>query len=288
MIQIWLPQYQANIESYIHLCFDHRFSSSEATEKNFEEALRYAVEWGWKRLRTVLASIVYEYYSKKSVALLLPSIIWIEMIHAYTLVHDDLPCMDNDDLRRGKPTVWRKYGETMAILVGDALQTLGFELLSNLGDIRVIQEITRAMGDLWVVRGQVRDTMMRHDSLSLEELLRIHDEKTGVFIAASLLIGAYAWGASDDVIPRLRDFWLLLGRSFQIRDDILDVEWNGEEVGKKVGKDIDAGKGIVSLIGLDASKKLLNQYEEQMMVFASELGDSKFIDIVRFVIRREK
>ncbi len=100
--------------------------------------------------------------------------------------------MDNDEIRRGKPTVWKAYGETMAVLVGDALQTMGIELLADSGDIRIVREITHALGDMGVVRGQVRDTMIRHDTLSLEELLRIHDEKTGIFIAASLVIGAYA------------------------------------------------------------------------------------------------
>jgi farnesyl diphosphate synthase len=109
---------------------------------------------------------------------LLRACIGIECIHAYTLVHDDLPCMDNDELRRGKSTVWKKYGETMAVLVGDTLQTIGFELLSESGDIRIISEIARALGDMGVARGQVRDTFLRHDTLSLDELLRLHDEKT--------------------------------------------------------------------------------------------------------------
>lgn len=173
---------------------------------------------------------------------MLPSFIGIEFIHAYTLVHDDLPCMDNDEIRRGKPTVWKKYGETMAILVGDGLQAMGIELLAEAGDLRIIQEITRAMGDMGVVRGQVRDTMIRHDTLSLDELLRIHDEKTGIFIAASLVIGAYAARASDETINQMREFGMLLGRAFQIQDDILDVEGNANEVGKKVGKDVEIGK----------------------------------------------
>ena len=288
MITQWLPQYQAQIESHIHDCFDRRYTSKEAVEITFEKAMRHAVEWGGKRLRTVLASVAYEHYSHKNSSDILPSIIGIEMIHAYTLVHDDLPCMDNDDIRRGKPTVWKQYGETMAVLVGDGLQTLGFELLAQSGDIRVIQEMTRAMGDWWVVRGQVRDTMIRHDSLALEELLRIHDEKTGIFIAASLLVGAYLAHISDDEVDSLRHFGMFLGRAFQIRDDILDVEWDAWEVGKKVWKDVKAGKGIVALIGLEASKELLSRYEEEMMTFTRSLRDEKFSDIVTFVVQRQK
>ncbi len=110
-------------------------------------------------------------------------------MHCYTLVHDDLPCMDNDELRRGKPTVWKMYGESMALLVGDTLQTMSFELLGSLENPKVITELARALGDMGVARGQVRDTFLRHDTLIPDELLRIHDEKTGVFIAASLVIG---------------------------------------------------------------------------------------------------
>ena len=118
------------------------------------------------------------------------SLIGVEYIHAFTLVHDDLPCMDHDETRRGKPTVWKAYGETMAVLVGDTLQTMGFELLSRSGDPMVVTEIARALGDLGVARGQVRDTLLRHDTLTLDELLRLHDEKTGGFIASCLVIGA--------------------------------------------------------------------------------------------------
>lgn len=174
----------------------------------------------------------------------------------------------------------------MAILVGDALQTMGIELLAESGDIRIVREITRALGDLGVVRGQVRDTMIQHDTLSLEELLRIHDEKTGIFIAASLVIGAYAARASTEAISRMREFGMLLGRAFQVRDDILDIEGDTDKVGKKVWKDVEAGKWIVALMGLDAAKKLLSDLEKNMIAMVEHFDDEKFRDIVQFVVRR--
>lgn len=145
MISNWLPEYQNSVEKALHDFFDTRYTSHQEVEKTFEEALRYAVEGGGKRLRAILCLITYEFFSGKSSQDILASIVGIEMIHAYTLVHDDLPCMDNDTLRRGKPTVWKKYGETMAVLVGDALQCLGFELLASSGDIRVLLEITHTL-----------------------------------------------------------------------------------------------------------------------------------------------
>ncbi len=174
----------------------------------------------------------------------------------------------------------------MAVLVGDALQTMGIELLADSGDIRIVREITHALGDMGVVRGQVRDTMIRHDTLSLEELLRIHDEKTGIFIAASLVIGAYAARAWDAEVTQMREFGMLLGRAFQIQDDILDVEGNASEVGKKVGKDVEIGKWIVALVGLEAAKKLLADLEKSMLAMVEHFDDEKFRDIVQFVVHR--
>lgn len=196
MLPIWLTTYQEEINSAIEHFFRERYGSSFGIEKDFEEALRYAVEGGGKRIRPILALIAFEHFHEKykktdtlpKIAVL-ESIIGLELIHCFTLVHDDLPCMDNDDMRRGKPTVWKVYGETMAVLVGDTLQTMGFECLASSGNATVVREIAQALGDLGVARGQVRDTLIMQKDLTQEELLRLHDEKTGVFIASSLVIG---------------------------------------------------------------------------------------------------
>lgn len=288
MIYNWLPHYQGRIEQSIHLFFETRYGTSDGVEKKFEEALRYAVEGGGKRLRTVLTLLAYEFLSGQDSESITKNVIGIELIHAYTLVHDDLPCMDNDILRRGKPTVWKEYGETMAVLVGDTLQTTGIEILSETNDIRIVREITRAMGDLGVVRGQVRDTFLRQDSLTLSELLRIHDEKTGVFIAASLVIGGYLAQVSEEKIAQLRAFGMLLGRAFQVRDDILDYEGNPDIVGKETGKDVALGKGIVALVGIEKSKAILSDLENDMQPFLDIFSDEKFHDVVDFVVHRVK
>ena len=196
--------------------------------------------------------------------------------------------MDNDEYRRGKLTVWKKYGEAMAVLIGDTLQTMGFELIAQSGNIAAVTEIARSMGDIGVARGQVRDTFLRHDSLSLEELLRIHDEKTGGFIASSLVIGALLAGASPEKIAAFRSFGILLGRAFQVKDDILDHDSDCATLGKEAGKDVALGKGIVSLVGIEQSREILAQLEQDMLALIDQFGDERLGDIVEYVVHRIK
>ncbi|MBS9783849.1 polyprenyl synthetase family protein [Candidatus Gracilibacteria bacterium] len=286
----WYKNLQSQIDTSIENIFKNRYDfSQDAAENQFFKAMRYAVEGGGKRIRAILAILAYEYISKQSVTKKEIEIFCgIEMVHAYTLVHDDLPCMDDDILRRGKPTVWKKYSETTAVLVGDALQTLGYELLSDSENIKILQEITKTMGDLGVVRGQVRDTVLQQDALSLEELFRIHDEKTGSFIASSLVIGAILAEADEKMIAILRRLGFLIGRAFQIKDDILDVEGDAEIVGKKTNKDGENGKGIVALVGLEESKKILESLEKEIQSSVRLIDDERITQISHFIIHREK
>ncbi len=151
--------------------------------------------------------ITYEYIKKESTPeILLESMVGIEMIHAYSLVHDDLPCMDNDDFRRGKPTVWKQYGETLAVLVGDGLQSYGIELLARSRNPDILLEVARNIGDFGMVRGQVRDMLLDQGEVSLDELFRLHDEKTGAIIATSFSLGARLAGATDDAVDVFRRF----------------------------------------------------------------------------------
>lgn len=147
MIPAWILTSKDRIDRIIKDFFDVRYRHpKDAVEAHFFDAVRYAVEGGGKRLRTILAITAYEYASKHPVSdKTIESLIGIEMMQAYTLVHDDLPSMDNDTMRRGKPTVWKKYGETIAILVGDSLNTMTFELLAGLGDVRIVAELARAL-----------------------------------------------------------------------------------------------------------------------------------------------
>lgn len=285
----WLPHYQDDINAAFTHLFASRYSAEDKVERLYEEAVRYAVEWGGKRLRPILTLIAYEQISGLPASSeVMNAALGIECIHCFTLVHDDLPCMDNDELRRGKLTVWKKYWETMAVLIGDTLQTLWFELIAQSGYASIVQEIAHAVGDMGVTRGQVRDTLLRHDTLTLDELLRIHDEKTGWFIASALVSWALAAGAESEKVESFRSFGFLLGRAFQIKDDILDHESDSETLGKAAGKDVDLGKWIVALIGIEKSREMLTQLESDMLALIHQFDDPRFADIVEYVVRRTK
>ncbi len=257
-------------------------------EIDFIAALRYAVEWGGKRLRPILAMLAYEQVTKEPCSdFIIDGLIGIEFMHCYTLVHDDLPCMDNDILRRGKPTVWKAYGETMAILVGDALQSMSFERLASLGNIQVITELAHAMGHCWVVRGQVRDTIGDQSEYALEDIMRLHDEKTWGFIASTLIIGARLANASEWECVDFRNYGILLGRAFQIRDDILDYEGDRVLLGKTIGKDMIQKKWLVSLLGIEKTKSLLETIDSQLGEFLKQCDSDHFQDITKYIIYRQ-
>ena len=284
----WLPIYQNRINESLSRFFANRYPSHISwVEAEFVSALRHAVEWGGKRLRPILAILAYEKSTWQACPdTIIDGLIGIELMHCYTLVHDDLPCMDNDILRRGKPTVWKEYGETMAVLVGDALQTMAFEQLATLGSIAVISEFAHSIWDLWVALGQVRDTILDQSTLSVDDILQIHDQKTGGFIASCLTIwGMVAW-ASAIRIEQFQQFGILLGRAFQIRDDILDHEWDRITLGKSVGKDQLQKKWLVSLVGIIQTKKILDEIGIQMDMILENMGSQKLYEVKEFVMKR--
>ncbi|QXE91096.1 polyprenyl synthetase family protein [Geomonas subterranea] len=224
-------------------------------------AMRYSVFAGGKRVRPVLMLAACEAVGGSADAVM-PAACAMEMIHTYSLIHDDLPAMDNDDFRRGNPTNHKVYGEATAILAGDALLTEAFILLSNGtgGDpaarLRVIQEIAVASGSHGMVGGQVVDMESegRHD-VDLPTLSYIHTHKTGALIRASVRCGAILGGASGEQFTSLTRYADAIGLAFQIADDILDVEGTTEELGKDAGSDQARGKATYpALMGLEASK----------------------------------
>lgn len=290
MIKDWYPAYQEKVNLALKEYFDARYTEIVSPrEKEFQEALRYAVEGEGKRIRPILAMIMYEEVMGLPWDAILPYLLGLELIHAYSLVHDDLPSMDNDEFRRGQLTVWKKYGESAGILVWDALQSMGIECLALSGDTRVISEIANAIGDMGMVRGQVRDVLSDHMSMEQKDIIRLHDEKTWRLISASLLVGAILGGMQDQTtIDRFRWFGVLMGRAFQVRDDILDYEGDEATVGKLVGKDVAKGKGIVAFMGIERAKTLLAELEFALLDIASSFQTAKFSDIVEYITRREK
>lgn len=230
------------------------------------DAMRYAVLDGGKRLRPLLALAAAQAVQPQLVAApsqaVLRAACAIELIHAYSLVHDDLPCMDNDVLRRGKPTVHVQFGEAPALLAGDALQALAFELLvpddgslTDAQSVRLCRLLALAAGHDGMAGGQAIDLAGVGHVLTQAQLEDMHRRKTGAVLLASVLMGATAAGASEAALAALRGYGQALGLAFQVVDDILDVTADSATLGKTAGKDAAADKPtFVSLLGLEAAR----------------------------------
>jgi len=228
--------------------------------KSLNEAMRYSLFAGGKRLRPVLTLAAAEAVGG-DLATAVNTACAIECIHTYSLIHDDLPALDDDDLRRGRPTCHREYGEAMAILAGDALLTSAFQIIaaSAVSDsaalIRVIDEVAAGAGHNGMIGGQVCDIESEGKAISYPELEYIHTHKTGRLILASVRCGAILGGASEAELAALTLYGEATGLAFQVVDDILDVEGEAKEMGKAVGGDAERGKATYpSLLGMNESK----------------------------------
>ncbi|HWX53688.1 MAG TPA: farnesyl diphosphate synthase [Verrucomicrobiae bacterium] len=228
--------------------------------ESIHQAMRHSVFAGGKRLRPILCM-----EAARMIASSLPEGVEdlgsaLEMLHTYSLIHDDLPALDNDDLRRGKPTCHVVFGEALAILAGDALQTQSYEVLARLkcpaeARVRIIEEIARGTGTVdGMIGGQVKDLEAERQPSDAETLEYIHRSKTGALITASLVSGAIYAGASSTEVQRLRDFGRAIGLAFQIVDDVLDVTQSSEQLGKTAGKDTASEKTTYpALFGIQES-----------------------------------
>ncbi|SFA44870.1 geranylgeranyl diphosphate synthase, type II [Parageobacillus thermantarcticus] len=242
-----------------------------AAPETIKRAMAYSLEAGGKRIRPLLLFATLHSFGKEP-DIGLPVACAIEMIHTYSLIHDDLPSMDNDDLRRGKPTNHKVFGEAMAILAGDGLLTYAFQVIAEADDarispmtkIRLIEELAKAAGPEGMVAGQVADIEGEGKQLSLEQLEYIHRHKTGKMLQYSVLAGALLAGANDKQLRHLDSFASHLGLAFQIRDDILDIEGSEEKIGKRVGSDIENKKVTYpSLLTIAGAKEKLSFHIEE-------------------------
>ncbi len=271
------------------------------------EAMRYSVFAGGKRIRPLLLVLAHNLFSSRW-ARCVPVACALELIHTYSLIHDDLPAMDDDDYRRGKLTAHKLYGEAMAILSGDALLTLAFALLSGEErfenefylayklevppevKLQVIGEIAAAAGVKGMIAGQVLDLEMEGQIPDLATLENINKRKTGSLILAAVQSGARLAGATNAQIQLLGNYASLLGRGFQIVDDLLDVEGNEEKMGKKKGMDIKRNKAtIVSLYGLAKAKELRDKlYKDAINALSLFEDDAEALrNLTRFVFYRD-
>jgi geranylgeranyl diphosphate synthase type II len=273
--------------------------SENAYPQSIHRAMRHSVFAGGKRIRPTLCMEAARAVSRDSA--LPPGIeelgSALEMLHTYSLVHDDLPALDNDDLRRGQPTCHKVYGEATAILAGDALQTYAYEVLSKLrcpaeARVRVIEEISRGTGtNGGMIGGQVVDLESEHQKPDAAVLEYIHRSKTGALITASLVSGGLYAGGSDEEIDRLREFGRAIGLAFQIVDDVLDVTQSSEQLGKTAGKDTASDKATYpALFGIDESirraDELIATANEALKSFGNRADTLK--ELANFLVQRKK
>jgi geranylgeranyl diphosphate synthase type II len=256
MLKEILEQGQRTIDAAL----EKLLPAATARPDSIHKAMRHSVFAGGKRLRPILCM-----EAARMIAGKLPEGIEelgsaLEMLHTYSLIHDDLPALDNDDLRRGKPTCHVVFGEALAILAGDALQTQAYEIMARLkcpaeARVKIIEEIARGTGTVdGMIGGQVKDLEAERQKPDAETLEYIHRSKTGALITASLVSGGIYAGGAPQQIDRLRDFGRAVGLAFQIVDDVLDVTQSSEQLGKTAGKDTASEKATYpSLFGIDES-----------------------------------
>ncbi len=245
---------------------DKYLSEKDNPQSVIYKAMRYSVFAGGKRLRPILMMNVCEMCGG-DVKEIIPFACAMEMIHTYSLIHDDLPAMDNDDLRRGIPTSHIKFGEATAILAGDALLNKAFEIVSDYSGtnperaLNAINILAVSSGTEGMIGGQIVDMESEGKDITLEELKYLHLNKTGAIIRSACAIGALMAGASEKEMTAVDNFALNLGVAFQIQDDILDVIGSEEELGKPIGSDAEENKNTyVKIAGLEEAKKMSEEY----------------------------
>jgi len=261
----------------VEASLDAALPNPDLAPQRLHAAMRHAALGGGKRMRPLLVYAAGTLTGADEAVLDAPATA-VELIHAYSLVHDDLPAMDDDALRRGQPTVHVAFDEATAILAGDALQTLAFEVLaaSQAGAVlRVawLQTLARASGVAGMCGGQALDIDATGQRQSVEALQQMHALKTGALIRASVRLGALAGGVDEDTLQRLDAFAEALGLAFQVRDDILDVEASSEVLGKTAGKDAAQDKSTYpALLGMDGAKAKLDQLASRMRELLGPFG----------------
>jgi geranylgeranyl diphosphate synthase type II len=258
-----LRDYLSHVTARVDAALDHWVPAETSPPANLHRAMRYSLFAGGKRIRPVLC-VTAAHAIADNVPSVEDAACSLELIHTYSLIHDDLPALDNDDLRRGRPTCHKVFGEAMAILAGDALLTLAFQVLSSVNSVdsvRLIRELSTASGTVrGMIGGQVHDIEGEGQPPTAELLESIHRAKTGALLRASVRMGAICAGATSQQYEALSCYGEHVGLAFQIVDDLLDVEQSSEELGKTAGKDAEQGKiTFPAVYGLERSHQMAEQ-----------------------------
>ena len=289
-----LPAFFEEDRAAVDAALDQLMPAENAAPASIHTAMRYSVQAGGKRVRPILCLEAARIFSADITAVL-PVACALEFIHTYSLIHDDLPALDNDDLRRGKPTSHKKFGEATAILAGDALLTLAFETIAAAPvvaerRIAMVTEVAFAAGTIrGMVGGQVADLEAEGKPVSPEMLEYIHRSKTAALIRASITSGALCAGAPVDDVARLRRFGETIGWAFQVTDDILDVEESSAALGKTAGKDIAQQKATYPAVyGLERSHQIAKELADRAIAELATYGEraGRLRAIAEFLVLR--
>lgn len=299
--------------THIEKIIDHYMPKDATLQKTVTDAMNYTMSAGGKRIRPLLMSETYRLFGGTE-EVIEPFMAALEMIHTYSLIHDDLPALDNDDYRRGRKTAHVVYGEAMAILAGDSLLNYAYETaakaydripVSDLEDVNAMQRelqqrrsVDRAMavlaakpGIYGMIGGQVADVELTGTQLTKEQLVYIYENKTGALIEAAMMIGAILAGASEEDIVKVEEAAYNIGMAFQIQDDILDETATFEELGKPIHSDEESGKvTYVTIHGIEESgKEVLRLSNEAITILENMGGDAEFlVELTRSLIYRTK
>lgn len=283
--------------NYVEELLSQYMPKEEGYQKTIMESMNYSLSAGGKRLRPILTLEACKMVGGNEVDAI-PFAVAIEMIHTYSLIHDDLPALDNDDLRRGRKTNHIVYGEDIAILAGDALLNYAFETMLSTSIekenpkkyLRAINEIAKSSGIYGMIGGQVADVQSENTQISKEKLDYIHNNKTAAIIMGCMRAGAIIGDANDDELENITKYAKNIGLSFQIVDDILDIIGDESKLGKKVGSDIENHKSTYpSLIGLEKSKEIANGLiEEAKLSIKNIKNDGEFLcGLADYIIDRD-
>ena len=261
--------------------------------KSLHEAMRYSLMAGGNRIRPILCLAAHEHALASTTKPSEPiqyAMAALEMVHTYSLIHDDLPCMDDDDLRRGMPTCHKKFGEAIAVLAGDGLHVVAFELMARTGSLQAVLELAEAVGTFGMLGGQVADLEAEgKTSVTKPEVTNIHKRKTGALIRGSVRIGAILADADPRLLGKLTVYGERVGLAFQIIDDILDIEGDQRLLGKKVGSDSKNQKATYpSAVGIDQARNDAARLIDEALAVFDGYDDNILKFLARYIGQREK
>ena len=283
-------EYLARIAKDAEAKFDEHLPPVKDRPCRLHEAMRYSMFAGGKRLRPGLAKATFDMFGGKGDKIWLATSA-LEMLHTFSLIHDDLPCVDNDDYRRGKLTSHKKFGEATAVMAGDALCIHAFEMMGKTGNAKAIEVLAHLLGTYGMIGGEMTDIECEGKTVDLEIVDYIHYHKTAALIEASLLVGAMLAKASEKDMEIIRNYGRFIGLAFQIVDDILDIVSTTEELGKDAGSDIEKGKATYpSIVGLEKSRERARElYEESIKALDGLTCDTSILrSIAAYIITRVK